>query len=100
MAILAMRHDFRVPALSPVSMPEIYAAALEQFVWADEHGFMSLALSEHHGIADGWMPAPLTMAGLVLAKTRQARVIVSASLLPLHDPIRIAEQIAVIDNAF
>jgi alkanesulfonate monooxygenase SsuD/methylene tetrahydromethanopterin reductase-like flavin-dependent oxidoreductase (luciferase family) len=97
---LAMRHDFRAPAFGPASGPEIYATALEQFAWADEHGFMSLVLSEHHGMDDGWMPAPLTMAGIVLARTAQARVTVSASLLPLHDPIRIAEQIAVLDNAF
>ncbi len=97
---LAMRHDFRAPAFGPASAPEIYKAALEQFAWADDHGFTSLVLSEHHGMDDGWLPAPLTMAGVVLARTKQARVTVSASLLPLHDPIRVAEQIAVLDNAF
>ncbi|HET9728940.1 MAG TPA: LLM class flavin-dependent oxidoreductase [Acidimicrobiia bacterium] len=100
MAILAMRHDFRARPDGAVGLRDIYAAALEQFDWADQHGFTSLVLSEHHGIADGWMPAPLTIAAAVLARTKQARVMVSASILPLHDPIRIAEQIAVIDNAF
>ena len=100
MAILAMRHDFRARPGGPATLPEIYAAALDQFVWADQHGFASLVLSEHHGVDDGWLPAPLTMAAAVLARTQQARVMISASILPLHDPIRIAEQIAVIDNAF
>ncbi len=100
MAILAMRHDFRAPAISPASSREIYAAAREQFVWADQHGFDTLVLSEHHGVDDGWMPAPLTMAAAVLASTQKARVMISACILPLHDPIRVAEEIAVLDNAF
>src|SRR5437879_3135253 len=100
MAFLSMRHDFRAPAFAPESSKEIYATALEQFAWADEHGFDSLVLSEHHGVDDGWMPAPLTMAAAVLARTARARLMISAAILPLHDPIRVAEQIAVLDNAF
>jgi alkanesulfonate monooxygenase SsuD/methylene tetrahydromethanopterin reductase-like flavin-dependent oxidoreductase (luciferase family) len=73
---------------------------LEQLKWADAHGFDFLVLSEHHGIDDGWMPAPFTMAAAVLGATERAPVLLSASQLPLHDPIRVAEQIAVIDNAF
>ncbi len=99
MPLLAMRQDFRAPAWAPTSIPEIYAAALEQFGWADQHSFTTLVLSEHHGFEDGWLPAPLTMAGVVLGRTHRSRVTVSASLLPLHDPVRIAEQIAVLDNA-
>lgn len=100
MAFLSIRQDFRAPAFAPESSQEIYATALEQFAWADEHGFDSLVLSEHHGVDDGWMPAPLTMAAAVLARTAHARLMISAAILPLHDPIRIAEQIAVLDNAF
>jgi alkanesulfonate monooxygenase SsuD/methylene tetrahydromethanopterin reductase-like flavin-dependent oxidoreductase (luciferase family) len=100
MAFFSMRHDFRAPAFAPESSPSIYAAALEQFAWADNHGFDSLVVSEHHGVADGWMPAPLTIGAAVLARTTRARLMVSAAILPLHDPIRVAEQIAVLDNAF
>jgi alkanesulfonate monooxygenase SsuD/methylene tetrahydromethanopterin reductase-like flavin-dependent oxidoreductase (luciferase family) len=98
--ILTMRHDFRAPADASVALPDIYKAALEQFVWADQHAFQALVLSEHHGVDDGWCPAPLTIAATVLARTERARVMISASVLPLHDPIRIAEQVAVLDNAF
>jgi alkanesulfonate monooxygenase SsuD/methylene tetrahydromethanopterin reductase-like flavin-dependent oxidoreductase (luciferase family) len=99
MPLLAMRHDFRSPEWAPTTLAEVYAAALEQFVWADEQGFTTLVLSEHHGFDDGWLPAPLTMAGIVLGRTKTSRVTASASLLPLHDPVRVAEQIAVLDNA-
>jgi alkanesulfonate monooxygenase SsuD/methylene tetrahydromethanopterin reductase-like flavin-dependent oxidoreductase (luciferase family) len=100
MPILTMRQDFRAPAFGPASTQEIYAAALEMFRWADTQGFDFLVLSEHHGVDDGWMPAPLTIAAAVLGATQRAPVMVSAAIVPLHDPVRIAEQIAVIDNAF
>jgi alkanesulfonate monooxygenase SsuD/methylene tetrahydromethanopterin reductase-like flavin-dependent oxidoreductase (luciferase family) len=100
MAFFSMRHDFRAPAFTPESSQAIYATALEQFAWADAHGFDSLVVSEHHGVDDGWMPAPLTIGAAVLARTTRARLMVSAAILPLHDPIRVAEQIAVLDNAF
>ena len=90
MPYLCMRHDFRAPAFGPASTRDIYAAALEQYDWADRNGFDLLVLSEHHGIDDGWQPAPLTMAGVLLGRTKQARVMVSAAILPLHDPVRIA----------
>lgn len=100
MAFFSMRHDFRAPAFAPESSQQIYATALEQLAWADAHGFDSLVVSEHHGVDDGWMPAPLTIGAAVLARTNRARLMVSAAILPLHDPIRVAEQIAVLDNAF
>jgi len=98
MALLVMRHDFRAPAFGPTSIPDMYAAAIEQCRWADQQGWDVLAVPEHHGIDDGWLPAPITMAGVLLAATKSARVLVSAAIIPLHDPVRLAEQIAVLDN--
>ena len=89
MTMLTMRHDFRAPAFGPATTREIYAAALEQYRWADAQGWDMAVLSEHHGIDDGWLPAPLTMAGIILGSTPRIPVFVSASILPLHDPVRI-----------
>ncbi len=100
MPLLTMRQDFRAPAFGAASRSEIYTAALDMFRWADKRGFDFLVLSEHHGVDDGWMPAPLTIAAAALGATERAPVMVSAAIIPLHDPVRIAEQIAVIDNAF
>jgi alkanesulfonate monooxygenase SsuD/methylene tetrahydromethanopterin reductase-like flavin-dependent oxidoreductase (luciferase family) len=91
MPLLTMRQDFRAPAFGTASTAEIYRAALEQMRWADANGFDFLVLSEHHAIDDGWMPAPLTMAGMLLAMTERAPVLLSAAILPLHDPVRVAE---------
>jgi len=98
--LLTMRQDFRAPSFGPASPTEIYSAALEMFRWADDKGFDFLVLSEHHGVDDGWMPAPITIAAAALGATKRAPVMVSAAILPLHDPVRLAEQIAVVDNAF
>jgi alkanesulfonate monooxygenase SsuD/methylene tetrahydromethanopterin reductase-like flavin-dependent oxidoreductase (luciferase family) len=100
MVLMTMRQDFRAPAFGAASAQEIYSAALDMFRFADTNGFDFLVLSEHHGVDDGWMPAPLTIAAAALAATPRAPMMVSAAIVPLHDPVRIAEQIAVIDNAF
>ena len=67
--------------------------------YADEHGFTMLTLEEHHGIDDGYCPSPLVMAGLIFGRTKNVAVTISALLTPLHDPLRIAEDIAVLDLA-
>ncbi len=61
MAMLRMRFDFRVPDVGPRRpRARSTAAALEQFRWADDQGCDFAVLSEHHGLDDGWLPAPFT----------------------------------------
>jgi alkanesulfonate monooxygenase SsuD/methylene tetrahydromethanopterin reductase-like flavin-dependent oxidoreductase (luciferase family) len=93
-----MRHDLRAPAFGPASPTEIAQASLEQYRWADRVGLDLLVVTEHHGVGDGWTPAPLTLAAMIVASTERSAVFVSALVLPLHDPVRVAEQIAVIDR--
>ncbi len=97
--MVTMRQDFRAPAFGPATTAEIYSEALAMWAWADSRGWDMAVVSEHHGIADGWMPSPFTIAGMGLGRTQRIPFFISASLLPLHDPIRIAEQIAVLDCA-
>lgn len=94
---LALRYDLRAPAFGPASAHELYAAALEQATWAEEHGFQSVALTEHHGVDDGYCPSPLVLAAAVLGRTTNLRVMIAALVVPLHDPIRLAEDLAVLD---
>lgn len=81
--------------------PEIesqrYRAALDMAEWADARGFGTVNLEEHHCAENGWLPSPLTLAAMVIARTRRVRVSVVALLVPLYDPIRLAEDIAVLD---
>lgn len=99
MAIVTMRFDLMVPDFAPAPARDYYAACLDMCDWAEEHGLGFVAFSEHHGVDNGWIPAPLTMAGVVVGRTRSLSVTAAAALVPLHDPIRLAEQLAVLDLA-
>jgi alkanesulfonate monooxygenase SsuD/methylene tetrahydromethanopterin reductase-like flavin-dependent oxidoreductase (luciferase family) len=97
MTKLTMRFDMRCPDL--YRTPEaLYSAALEMAEWADGQGFEEIMLSEHHGVEDGYLPSPLLFAAALAARTKKVRLRVSALVLPLHDPVRIAEDVAVLDN--
>jgi len=87
----------RAPSFGEAGRGELYAAALDMCAWADEHGFASIALSEHHGVEDGFMSSPLTMAGMVVGRTKKIVISISALLAPLYDPIRLAEDLATLD---
>ncbi|MCC6709527.1 MAG: LLM class flavin-dependent oxidoreductase [Gammaproteobacteria bacterium] len=77
---------------------DICQVALEQAAWADRLGFDSVALGEHHGAPDGFDPSPLVFGAALAARTAKLRIHVNALLLPLHDPVRIAEDAAMLDN--
>lgn len=97
MVTCTLRFDLRVPPFAATTHAEQYRHALDMAEWADAHGIRNIVVSEHHGTDDGFMPAPLTVAAALLARTKEATVTVSALLLPLHDPLRIAEQVATLD---
>lgn len=92
-----MRFDMRGPAFS-VSRPELYKAALDMAEYGDRNGFGAFSISEHHGSADGYLPSPLVLAGGFAARTRQMTIMLSAMVVPLHDPLRLAEDLAVLDQ--
>lgn len=97
MALIALRYDLRAPEWAATKHPELYAACLEQCAWADQNGLDIVVVSEHHGVEDGYLPSPLTLTAAIAARTSRIMISVAASLIPLHDPIRLAEQIAVVD---
>jgi alkanesulfonate monooxygenase SsuD/methylene tetrahydromethanopterin reductase-like flavin-dependent oxidoreductase (luciferase family) len=95
-ARLTMSFDLRAPAFGPPAA-ELYLAALDQVQCADEHGFDAVLVNEHHGSPDGYLPAPLVFGAAVAARTRRLGIWISALVLPLHDPIAAAEELAVLD---
>lgn len=96
-AMVGIRFDLRVPPMATTTHAELYAACLDMCQWADELGLDIAVFSEHHGVTDGYMSAPLTLAAAVAGRTKRLRLNIAALLLPLHDPVRIAEQMATID---
>lgn len=74
-----------------------FQSAIDMAAYADEHGFDAINMEEHHCADNGWLASPLTMAAMVAARTERAAISVSALLITLYDPVRLAEDIAVID---
>ena len=83
--------DFGTPA------PKLYGAALEMASYADSFGIDRINLMEHHTSDDGYLPSPFVLGGGIAARTENCRITLGAVVLPLHDPIAVAEQIAVLD---
>jgi len=94
---LTMRFDMRLPPFATTSFADQYRACLAMSRWAEDQGFARIMLSEHHGDPAGYLSAPLTLAAAILAATSRIEVVIAALLVPLHDPVRLAEQIATID---
>lgn len=95
--MFGIRFDLRNPGFSGVDMADRYQAALEMSQWADERGATLVGLSEHHGSEDGYLPSALAMAAAVAARTTKVRIGVSAVVAAFHDPLRLAEDAAVVD---
>lgn len=74
-----------------------YQCAIEMASYADQHGFSSVNVEEHHVADNGWLPSPLTMAAAIAATTQRCSIGVMALLVTLYDPIRLAEDIAIVD---
>ncbi len=95
--LLNLRFDMRAPAFgTPAS--RLYPEAVRIAEFCDRHGFHTISLSEHHGADDGYNPAPMVLASAIAARTAHVRIVLGALILPLHDPVRVAEDIAVLDN--
>lgn len=81
----------------PAARAKRYQCAIDMAEFADANGFSSVNVEEHHVAENGWLPSPLTMAAAIAARTQRCSIGVMALLVTLYDPIRLAEDIAVID---
>ena len=86
-------YDFRNPA-GVVDFETLYTQSLEQIAWAETLGYNSVWLTEHHFVADGYSPSPMVMASAIGQRTKTMRIGTNLMLLPLADPVRVAEDAA------
>jgi alkanesulfonate monooxygenase SsuD/methylene tetrahydromethanopterin reductase-like flavin-dependent oxidoreductase (luciferase family) len=92
-----LRYDMRAPSDGPAPISDLYDAAIEMAEWAEQHGGMAVVVSEHHASPDGYLPSPIVLSAAIAARTSTIPISVAALLVPLHDPIRLAEDMAVLD---
>jgi len=93
-----LMYDCRRTPDSDLSMADVYAATIEQAELADRLGFDHVWFTEHHFLADGYLPAFQPLAGAIAARTERVRISTDIALLPLYHPLRLAEELAVLDN--
>lgn len=93
---LALRYDMRAPSIgAPIA--DLYRASIEQCAWADRLGFETVYLAEHHGADDGYCASPMIQASAVAAVTSRMQIHLSALIAVLHNPLRLAEDLATLD---
>lgn len=85
-------YDFRNPGGE--DFEAFYAANLAQIVAAEGLGFESVWLTEHHFCDDGYTPSPFVIAAAIGARTEKLRLGTNLIILPLHNPVRVAEDAA------
>jgi probable F420-dependent oxidoreductase len=90
-------YDFRNPVRWRRPFTELYAEQLEQIAYAEQLGFDSVWITEHHFIDDGYTPSVLPVAAAIAARISRIRIGTWVLLLPLHNAIRVAEDAATVD---
>ncbi len=81
----------------PTEGGTFYDAFLEEALLGEELGFDSVWLEEHHGVRNHYWPSPLVgLAGLA-TRTERIRLGTDVIVLPFYHPVRVAEDVAMID---
>src|SRR5215510_16181182 len=84
---------------SPSTRPpqEIYERGLEQAQAAEALGFRNAWMAEHHFSTYGYLSRPLQFATYIAGRTTKLRVGTAVIVVPLHNPLVVAEEIATVD---
>ena len=94
---IGLMFSFRNPAAWRRPFPDVYRDELGLITQAEELGYDTIWLTEHHFADDGYSPSIIPLAAAVAAQTERVRIGFNLLLLPLHNAIRVAEDIATLD---
>jgi alkanesulfonate monooxygenase SsuD/methylene tetrahydromethanopterin reductase-like flavin-dependent oxidoreductase (luciferase family) len=98
MVLTVLRFNFASPQGEPRTQSKLLSAALELAQWGESHGVTSVSVDEHHATGHGWSCNPIMAAAMFLARTSTMIASVDCALGPLWNPVRLAEDIALVDN--
>jgi alkanesulfonate monooxygenase SsuD/methylene tetrahydromethanopterin reductase-like flavin-dependent oxidoreductase (luciferase family) len=74
-----------------------YAEHLDAWEEMDKLGYDGVGFNEHHCSPYGLMNSPNLMAAAAAQRTKNLKLLIYGNLLPLHEPLRLAEELAMID---
>ncbi|MFV8244931.1 LLM class flavin-dependent oxidoreductase [Mycolicibacterium peregrinum] len=98
MALTVLRFNFASPQGDPRTQSRLLSASLELAQWGESKGITSVSVDEHHATGHGWSSNPIMAAAMFLARTERLIASVDCALGPLWNPVRLAEDIALVDN--
>jgi len=89
--------SFRNSSRNELSYSELYRRHVDLCVEAEDLGFDSIWLTEHHFVEDGYSPSMMPLAAAIATRTRRIRIGTFVLLMPLYHPMHVAEDAATID---
>lgn len=92
-----VRFGMRLNTSDPEARSAMYNTALDMASWAETRGCVATVLSEHHAADDGYLPSPVPFAAAISARTSTMTISVAALLLALYEPVKLAEDLAIVD---
>lgn len=95
---LGLAWNFPITRLEPRELRRLYDEIVDAIAYAEELGIDSVWLAQHHfDQQPGGLPSPLVLLALAAARTSRIVLGTGITILPLEDPIRLAEDAAVVD---
>lgn len=90
--------SFRNPPTTGLSTPDLYERTLQQIERVEALGFDHVWITEHHFVEDGYMSSPLVISAAIAQRTKRVLIGQDVMLAPFANPVRLAEDLAVLDN--
>jgi len=81
-----------------LQLPDLYEQRLQCLEYADEAGFYCYHLAEHQGTPLGMAPSPGVFLAAAIQRTHHIRLGPLVYLLPLYNPLRLVQEICMLDN--
>ena len=81
----------------PIEGGHFYKEALDEVTRAEELGFDSVWMEEHHAVANHYWPSPLTVLAGFATRTSRVMLGTDIAVAAFHHPVRLAEDVAMLD---